>query len=410
MTKKNLPKLILRDDLISKEGKARIEFLLYYNRKQYRISSGQSIEPKFWIAKQECVDRKSDNASDINQLINDRLSKFENYLETKRVLNQELLLEEMRAILKGEEYDIKKELIDKKNFPTITEAFNFYIEAKNMRQGTKTNYLITNSILRDFCKRKYKSELTIDEINCDFLDQFQIYLSRSRNNNKTTIAKRLKIFKTTLRYSRRKGYKIDNPFDDYDIDLGIPNRVTLTEKEYKLIKNTPLPEDASDVMKLSWFIFIFEGETAFRFSDIMDLSWSQISPDLSDIEKYQVKTDAPVYQPLSNQAKAILEKFQEEKYPDNKVFPRISINTVNIELKKIAKNAGVTKNLSTHVARRTYGTMLGASGLVSAFAIAELMGHKDVAMTQKYVNLSKSDLNNTMQRFWDSKKNSPDAN
>lgn len=61
----------------------------------------------------------------------------------------------------------------------------------------------------------------------------------------------------------------------------------------------------------------------------------------------------------------------------------------------------VLLRLITYVARHTFGTRLGASGVVSAFTISELMGHSDIGMTQRYIDLSKSDLNNAMERVWE---------
>ena len=40
-------KLLIREDLVTKSGKARIEFLIYFEGKQYRVPTGKSIEPKY---------------------------------------------------------------------------------------------------------------------------------------------------------------------------------------------------------------------------------------------------------------------------------------------------------------------------------------------------------------------------
>ena len=94
------------------------------------------------------------------------------------------------------------------------------------------------------------------------------------------------------------------------------------------------------------------------------------------------------------------------KYRDaeNHVFPRIDIQVMNRYLKELARIAGIKKNLTTHVARHTFGTRLGASGKASAFMICDLMGHKDVSMSQRYVNLSKNDLRKTMEEVWEKEK------
>lgn len=395
----------LRHDLESKNGKKRIEFLLYFNLKQYRISSGKSIEPKYWIKAQECVDKKSDEAAEINQVLSRRLERFEKYVILNRALGKLLVLEDMKIILKGENLEPEIANGEEPLFPTISEVFDLYLkESDPKRKGTVTNYIVTNKILVDFCLRKYKKEVRINEINYSFLNNFKNYLrtGRSKPNNKNTIAKRLKILFTILKFSEDSEILEKNPMKGFKIEHGEPREVALTEKEYQNFKTVKLPESACPSMKLTWSMFVFCCETGVRYSDAQDLKWEHINPEIKAFSKKQVKTSKNVYVPLSNQARGILIKYK-NTYQDSKgyVFPRIDIQVMNRYLKEVAKHAGILKNLTTHVARHTFGTRLGASGIVSAFTICELMGQGDVAMTQRYINLSKCDLDNTMEKVWE---------
>lgn len=88
------------------------------------------------------------------------------------------------------------------------------------------------------------------------------------------------------------------------------------------------------------------------------------------------------------------------KDAQNHVFPRIDIQVMNRYLKDLAKIARIDKNLTTHVARHTFGTILGASEKISAFMICDLMGHSDIGMSQRYINLSKRELQKAMESVW----------
>lgn len=395
----------LRYDLISKNGKKRIEFLLYFNYKQYRISSGKSIEPKYWIKTQECVDKKSDEASEINQVLSGRLEKFEKYVNLKKALEKPLVLEEMKIILKGE--DLEPEIANGEEpvLPTISEVFDLFLkESDPKRKGTVTNYIVTNKILVDFCLKKYKKEVRINEVNYSFLNNFKNYLrtGRSKPNNKNTIAKRLKIFFTILKFAVDSELLVKNPMQGFKIEHGEPRDTALTEKEYQSFRALKLPKSACPSMILTRFMFVFCCETGVRYSDAQDLKWEHVNPEIKAFSKKQVKTSKNVYVPLSNQAKAILIKYRNTyQNSEGYVFPRIDNQVMNRYLKEIAKLVGITKNLTTHVARHTFGTHLGASGVVSAFTISELMGHSDIGMTQRYIDLSKFDLNNAMERVWE---------
>ena len=87
--------------------------------------------------------------------------------------------------------------------------------------------------------------------------------------------------------------------------------------------------------------------------------------------------------------------------PNNEyVFPKIDIQVVNRYLKNLATMAGIDKNLTSHVGRHTFGTFWGSSEKVSPFQLCSLMGHSDISMTQRYVNIADKDLKDTMQSIW----------
>lgn len=403
-------KLLIREDSVTKSGKTRIEFLIYFEGKQYRVPTGQSIEPKFWIQESELVDKKSDDAININSYLSEKKQELEKYKRKKEVLEEKVLLEEMKRILKGLPLEETKDTDNKSRYPSISKAFDDYVKFKKMKPGSQNNHRITKNVLVDFSKMKYRKELTIDKIDYNFIVQFVKYLREDRAipNQQNTIAKRLKLLKTAIRFSTRIGkYNIEDPFLNYPIEHGKHKEIALSKEEYHDLKKAKLSNSACKSLKLTKNIFIFCCETALRFSDAMDLSWEHIDKKMSSLEKLQVKTNQSVFVPISNQAKALLILYKNQ-YQDaqNHVFPRIDIQVMNRYLKELAKITGIDKNLTSHVARHTFGSILGASGKVSAFMICDLMGHSDIGMSQRYVNLSKNDLKKTMESIWEEDKES----
>ena len=397
-------KLLIREDLVTKGGKERIEFLIYFERKQYRVPTGKSIEPKYWIQNSELVDKRSEDSVKINSYLSERKQEFEKYKRKKEALEESVSLEEMKRILKGLPLDEVKIMENKLVYPTISKAFDDYVKFKELKPGSKNNYRIAKNVLVDFSKEKYRKELTIEQIDYKFVVQFVKYLREERPipNQQNTVAKRLKLLKTVLRFSNRIGkYNIEDPFTNYPIELGKHKEVALSKEEYSNFKKAKLPESACNSMKLTKHIFTFCAETGLRFSDAMDLSWEHINEKMTSFEKEQVKTSNSVFVPISNQARAILITYRNQyKDAQNHVFPRIDIQVMNRYLKDLAKIAGIDKNLTTHVARHTFGTILGASEKISAFMICDLMGHSDIGMSQRYINLSKRELQKAMESVW----------
>jgi integrase/recombinase XerD len=74
----------------------------------------------------------------------------------------------------------------------------------------------------------------------------------------------------------------------------------------------------------------------------------------------------------------------------------ISIRGVQKLVKKYATLAGITRPVSCHILRHTFGTMKAAQG-VSAFQLKEWFGHEDITTSQQYVHLAETNSNRIKQ-------------
>lgn len=350
---KQTVKLSFRKDLLRVDGIARVDFVINFKGKQSRVSSGKSLEPKYWNAKLSCVDKECPDALEINSYLTEKLASVDKFVKTKEILNEKYSLNDLKLILKGQSVE-KKVKIQKTKYPTLSEAFASYVANTELKRSTVINYDTTRSIILDFCKKKYKRELTINEVDFNFLEKFKTYLrtERERPNCKNTIAKRFKILKSIYLYADNQGHIEKNAFKGYRIEHGKHREVALSADEYNKMRNVKLPENACNSMRVTKYIFVFCCETGLRYSDAMDLRWEHFNEEENAIKKAQVKTGKDVFIPISNQAKAIMILYKKQaKDLNGYVFPRIDNQVMNRYLKEIAKIAGINKNVTTHIAR-----------------------------------------------------------
>jgi hypothetical protein len=223
---KHSVKVSIRKDQLTAGGKARIEFVIYSQGEQCRVSSGKGIEPNSWNAESGCVDRKSPDALAINRLLAEKMADFEKFVKTKELLNEAISLNDLKAILKGQSVGKKVE-VQKKKYPTIAEAFKSSVANTELKPSTVVNYDMTEKIIRDFCRNRYPKGLTVNNMDFDFLERFKKYLRIERKNNKNTIAKRLKILKSVYLYADNQGYIEKSVFRGYKIEHGKPREVGL---------------------------------------------------------------------------------------------------------------------------------------------------------------------------------------
>lgn len=162
------------------------------------------------------------------------------------------------------------------------------------------------------------------------------------------------------------------------------NRTFLTMDEVKRLMVTPYPlinggEDVGNAFMFS----IFSG---LRFSDVKRLQGENI-----------YKTDGKVFinfrtkktttrQNLKLGKMAL--RFLPEKIKRGEPVYHLPTNEqTNIDLKKWVEAAGITKDVTFHVARHTAATLLLNSG-ASLATVAFQLGHKDVRMTQIYAKIT----------------------
>jgi site-specific recombinase XerD len=107
----------------------------------------------------------------------------------------------------------------------------------------------------------------------------------------------------------------------------------------------------------------------------------------------RAKTDTAITVPLLRPAAAILEKFApgEFYFPDT-VFPSVSNQEINKNLKVIAEICGLQKNLTFHVARHTFATTVTLMNGVPIETISKMLGHTKITTTMIYAQVNPSKI------------------
>lgn len=150
--------------------------------------------------------------------------------------------------------------------------------------------------------------------------------------------------------------------------------------------------------------FLFSAFTGLRFSDTTALTWDQIASDGKTMTIRVKKTATPITLPLSGQAQSILNKQRGtgpglvRLQPKNSVFHLPAISLCNVVLKKLGEAAGIPKNITTHVARHSFATMLLSSG-VDVRVIQTLMVHSSLRSTLRYASVIDSAKDEAVRRL-----------
>jgi site-specific recombinase XerD len=98
---------------------------------------------------------------------------------------------------------------------------------------------------------------------------------------------------------------------------------------------------------------------------------------------------------LSEMAKKMLEDSESQS---TKLFAVTVEQTMNRYLKDIAAHVGLSKKLTTHIGRHTFGFLfIAAGGQIEV--LQKIMGHADLKTTQIYTHIDRSQIQEGMAKI-----------
>jgi integrase/recombinase XerD len=179
------------------------------------------------------------------------------------------------------------------------------------------------------------------------------------------------------------------------IPENLPN--TLTFDEVSLLLNSINACTEMNVRNRAMLELLYA--TGLRISELVNLKFSNIN--LQDrFVRIIGKGSKERLIPFGNTAKDFINIYISKRKPasskDEHIFiSRLGKKLSRIEfwrqLKNIAKNAGLTKNITPHVLRHSFASHLLAQGADIRF-IQEMLGHASITTTQIYTHLDKKQI------------------
>ena len=194
----------------------------------------------------------------------------------------------------------------------------------------------------------FRDELTFDFFDEKGLNDYVAYLRDVKEMRNSTIGKQLSFLKWFLRWALKKGVHQNNAYDSYKPKLKSTQKkiIFLTWEELNKLREFEIPTTKQALDRVR-DVFLFQCFTGLRYSDVFNLRRSDIKGD--HIEVTTVKTSDSLIIELNNHSKAILDKYKDVAFEDDKVLPVITNQKMNDYLKELAELAGIDEPV-----RQTY--------------------------------------------------------
>ena len=401
-----------------------IRMRVNFASKRIEFTTGYRIDSAKWDAdkqrvKNGCSNKLKQSASEINA------SLLEYYTEIQSIFKRfevedvmptpEQIKEVFNALRKpvSEEPKPKKEALPCDFFQVFDDFVEDCGRQNNWTDSTFEKFAAVKNHLTNF-----REGLTFEFFDERGLNDYVGYLRDVKEMRNTTIGKQLSFLKWFLRWAFKKGVHQNNAYDSYKPKLKSTQKkiIFLTWDELNRLREFKIPSNKQALERVR-DVFLFQCFTGLRYSDVFNLRRSDIKGD--HIEVTTVKTSDSLIIELNNHSKAILDKYKDVAFEDDKVLPVITNQKMNDYLKELAEMARIDEPvrqtyyrgneridevtpkyalLGTHAGRRTFICNALALGIPPQI-VMKWTGHSDYKAMKPYIDIADDIKANAMSKF-----------
>lgn len=371
---------------VNNQGLAPIYLRLTVDNKRIEYSITRRIEPKFWNKRSQKVMGTNREAVEINNHIDNLKHRL--YKIHQRCMDENNLIsaKSMMNLLKGGGKKARYILEIFKEHNNRTDV----MAGKDISVSTAKRYWTCYDHVKQFIEEEYRVEdFKLKDIDYRFITKFEFFLKTVRNCNHNSALKYINNFKKIIRIALANQWMDRDPFYNYKVQFESVEREYLNAEEIEILYNKELHFDRLKVVR---DMFLFSCYTGLAYSDVEKLSKSDISIGIDGkqwINIKRTKTNTRSSIPLLPIAKDILSRYayDPQVIKNDRLIPVFSNQKSNAYLKEIAMLCGITKPLTTHLARHTFATTVTLTNGVPIETVSKMLGHKSLRTTQHYAKI-----------------------
>ncbi|KAA6335899.1 Tyrosine recombinase XerC [termite gut metagenome] len=392
-----------------------------YAGQRIEFTTGYRIDVAKWDAdkqrvKNGCSNKLKQSASEINAELLKHYSHIQEIFKEFEVSDSMPATQQLRDAF-NRKYRKVVAPEPEQRILSLMDVFDEFVKdcgmQNNWTDATYEKFAATRKHLHGF-----DSELTFDALDETRLSEYVNYLRDTKNLRNSTIGKQMGFLGWFLRWSKRKGYNNNNAFETFKPKLKTTQKkvIFLTWEELNKLREYPIPETKKYLERMR-DVFLFCCFTGLRYSDMFNLKRSDVKT--GHIEITTVKTADSLIIELNNHSKAILDKYKDIPFANDKVLPVITNQKMNDYLKELGELSGIDDPvretyykgneridvvtpkyalLGTHVGRRTFICNALSLG-IPAQVVMKWTGHSDYKAMKPYIDIADDIKASAMDKF-----------
>ena len=371
--------------------------------------------------KNGCTNKLKQSASEINAALlgyYTELQEIFKRFEVAEIMPSPAEVKEAFNNRHGQNEKTELSSTDMSNVPSnFYEAFDDFVRVCG-RQNDWTHSTFEKFAAVKNHLKNFRSELSFDFFDEEGLTEYVQYLREVREMRNSTIGKQLSFLKWFLRWSFKQGMHSNNAYDTFKPKLKDTQKkiIFLTWEELNRLREFKIPPTKQALERVR-DVFFFQCFTGLSYSDVFNLRRSDIKGD--HIEVKTVKTSDSLIIELNDHSKAILEKYKDVEFENDKALPVITNQKMNDYLKELAELAEINEPvrqtyykgneridevtpkyalLGTHAGRRTFICNALELGIPPQ-VVMKWTGHSDYKAMKPYIDIADDIKASAMSKF-----------
>lgn len=375
-----------------KDGTSRFYIQIILNRKIKRIPLNLFIEPQYYNPKTKGI-------KEVKGAPNARINNL--YLKEKENEIEQIIIDLER----------KKQPV---TFANIINRYenklvnNSFVDFARSRLKDERNIIKKSHYesleLKIIQLERYQPDVTLYEIDEDWLEKYRNYLIEVLGNKQNTVYSALSMIRKFITIAYKKSILKSNPFHNFSFEKEDVEKNYLSLEELNMLHQYYEDELLLDITNhdergktyLTGFKYqetlqhiLISCYSGLRLSDLKKLRYKHIQDDMMILPmgKSRKGKEKILRIPLTTRLLSVLD-IEGDKNPNDKIYNGFVRNSTDINpmLRFIMKEAGIKKYLTFHSTRHTFAVSALTLGM-SIETVSDIMGHSDLRTTQIYAKI-----------------------
>ena len=389
--------LYLKKSGLDKSGKAPIMGLITVNRTMAQFSSKLSCAPELWNPRESRLNGKSKEAVEINakidKLLLDINSAFDSLMERKVDFDATSVKDAFQG-------SMNTQMTFMKMMDTLRDEIKSRIGIDRAK-GTYPAYDHTCRTLREFIEKKFKTkDLAFGQLTEQFIHDYENFILDEKGHAVDTARHYLAIIKKVCRKAYKEGHSKRFFFQHYVLPKQtVKTPRALSRESFEKIRDVEIAPHRT-THHLARDLFLFACYTGVAYIDAVTVTKENLYADEEGklwLKYRRKKNELRAAVKLLPEALALIEKYHDDER--DTLFPMIHYPNLRGHMKALAVLAGVKEDVSYHVGRHSFASLITLEAGVPIETISKMLGHSNIQTTQVYARVTPKKLFEDMDKL-----------